>query len=335
MATSTLKDVFSTTITDFFVNQVASHLSEWLKTNKSVDVSSQELCEVFNVPYTPRATMAGLPQSANMAPTMPNLPGYFSGTGASPARRGGRKKVPVDPNAAKCVYIFQRGTKKGLVCGEVAANNGAPGSSDYCKSCLKKKTVQNRITSGSGGRSTVQPPIVPGGMVPVADQPATATDNTINVVPIPGNPDMFKDVNHNFILKRNPDGSVVALSVEENGVQRNLTADEKKTAQVLGLSFVDSPQAVDQPVPTIPTVPGMTSLVPAGTQTVPSIPTVPSVPSATPVQEIPQMTVPVPATAPQVVPTIPSIPSVPQAVPQVVPQAVHQVVPLTMAQPTQ
>ncbi len=203
MATSTLKDVFSTTITDFFVNQVATHLSEWLKANKSVDVSAQDICGAFNVPFTPRTMMAGLPQSANMPTQMPNLPGYFHGTGASPARRGGRKKAPVDPNAPKCVYQFQRGNKKGQVCAEAVANNGAPGSDQYCKNCLKKKTVQNRINSGSAGRSTVQPPVVPGGMVPVPNQqPTVASDNTINVVPIPGHPDMFKDVNHGFILKQ-------------------------------------------------------------------------------------------------------------------------------------
>lgn len=288
MATSTLSNIFSTTVTDFFVSQVAEHLSEWLKTNKSVELSAEELCEAFEVPFTPRSTMAGLPQSAAMATQMPNIPGYFSGTGASPAgKRGGRKKAPADPNAPTCVYTFQRGNKKGQTCGEVVAGNGSPGADEYCKSCLKKKTVQNRISSGSDGRSTVQPPVVPGGMVPVAEQPKASKDKGLDVLPIPGHDDMYKEVNNSFILKRYSDNSVVALAVEENGVQRPLTSDEKKTAQILGLSFVDdSPEEDDQYVPTIPSVPQGSA--------VPTIPTIPNHQSA-PVQNIP---------------TIPSIPQV-------------------------
>jgi hypothetical protein len=293
---ATLKNVFSTTITDFFVNQVASQLSEWLQNNKDVDVTAEELCSAFGLTYTPRTNMAGLPQSASMPTQMPNLPGYFQGTGASPAAEGksgkgsgrggggGRKKAaPADPNGPKCIYSFQRGNKKGGVCGDAVAGPGTPGGDEYCKNCLKKKTVQTRVTTGSGGRSTVQPPVVPNGMVSVNDDDDededgdvnTGTDNTINVVPIQGSSNMFKELNHGFILRQEHDGTVVALAVEENGVQRNLTADEKKTAQSLGLSFVDTPQkgSTTQSVATIPTVP---TGVPS--HTIPTIPSVPQVP---------------------------------------------------------
>jgi hypothetical protein len=306
MATSTLKDVFSTTITDYFVNQVATHLSEKLKSEKSVEVSAEEICKFFNVSYTPKPTMTGLPQSANMPTQMPNLPGYFSGTGASPATkssRGGRRKAPVDPNAPKCVYTFQRGNKKGEVCGEIVANNGAPGSNEYCKSCLKKKTVQNRINNGASGKSSVQPPVVPGGMVSVPDQqPSNSDNNSVNAVPIPGHNDLFKDVDHGFILKQYPDGSVVAISMEENGVQRPLTQDEKNQAQAMGIDIMDSPSTTSSEsvptipsssgVPTIPSVPAVSSSTPSAVpaiptssegQGVPTIPTVPN-PNQTPVQ---------------------------------------------------
>lgn len=285
MATTTLKDSFSTTVSEFFVNQVASQLSEWLKSNKDLDVSPEEICSAFDIAYTPRATMAGLPQSANMPTQMPNLPGYFAGTGASPApggkgsgRGGGRKKAPVDPNAPKCTYTFQRGNKKGENCDEPVAGSGVPGGDKYCKNCLKKKTVQNRVASGSSDRSTVQPPTVPNGMVSVPDQePADGGDNTINVVPIPGS-DLYKEVNNNFILRQDPDGTVVALSVEENGIQRDLTADEKKTAQILGLSFVDSPTQSQAPAQNVPTIPSVPSAEPSS-----NVPVVPQVPSAVPV----------------------------------------------------
>jgi len=275
MATSTLKDVFSTTVTDCFVNQVSSHLSEWLKTNKSVDVSAQDICEAFNVPFTPRPSMTGLPQAANMPTQMPNIPGYFQGSGASasPAgRRGGRKKAPRDPNAPTCVYQFQRGNKKGQVCGEQVAQDGRPGAEEYCKNCLKKKTVQNRINSGSSSKSSVQPPVLPGGMVSVPEQSSSSAENTIDAVPIDGHNDLFMDLKNNFILKQYEDGSLVALAVEEKGHQRDLTAEEKVTAQALGLCILDTPSPAPavQSVPTIPTV--------AATDTVAAIPSIPTIP---------------------------------------------------------
>ena len=289
MSTTTLKNVFSTTVSEFFVNHVANHLCEWLQNNKEVEVTPEELCSAFGCAYTPRVAMAGLPQSANMPTQMPNLPGYFAGTGASPApsagksgKGGGRKKAPVDPNGPKCVYAFQRGNKKGEVCGEPVAGPGQPGGEMYCKNCLKKKTVSAKVATGSSGRSTVHPPSVPGGMVSIPDddddEENGATDNTLNVIPIQGNPGMFKELNHGFIVRQEHDGTIVALYVEDNGVQRNLTADEKRTAQVLGLSFLDdaAPQASQSSVPTIPTVPSVPSVPSAGV-----VPTIPSVPQVT------------------------------------------------------
>lgn len=288
MSTNTLKTSFSTTVSDFLVNHVATHLSDWLQNNKEVECTPEELCTVFGCSYTPRTGMVGLPQSANMPTQMPNLPGYFQGTGASPTlsgkggggggKGGGRKKSPVDPNGPKCVYAFQRGNKKGDVCGDPVAGSGQVGGDQYCKNCLKKKTVQSKVVSGPGGRSTVQPPVVPNGMVSINDDEdedgeETATDNTLNVVPIQGQPNMFKELNHGFIVRQEQDGTIVALYVEDNGNQRSLTADEKRTAQVLGLSFLDSPQVSvsAKSVPTIPTVPSVSN------HSVPTIPTVPQV----------------------------------------------------------
>ena len=306
MSTSDLQTIFSTVITDFYVSKVCSHLSDWLKTKKGFDCSPEELCEAFNVPFTPRASMAGLPQAANMPTTMPHIPGYFTGTGPSPNRRGGRKKVPIDPNAPKCVYQFQRGGKKGQVCADPVAQTGAPGSDQYCKQCIKKKTVQNRINSGAANKSTVQPPIMPGGLVSMPQQQhrPNANENSINALPIPGTTDMFKDVDGGFILKRCHDGSIVALAIEENGVQRSLNAEEKKTAQLRGLSIMDSPQSVVSEKTQTVTIPqnvtGPMDVVPKIPQvnvtTIPTIPIVPQV-NETGTGTIPQVNV---GTIPQV-----------------------------------
>lgn len=276
---TTLKDLLSSSVSDFFVSHVSNHLSEWLKTAKNVDCSQQEICGAFGLQFTQRTSMAGLPQAASMATQMPNLPGYMQGTGASPRKSGtgttggGRKKATADPNGPKCCYQFQRGDKKGQVCGAPVANNGEVGSSEYCRGCLKKKTVQGSVKGGgptTGGKKTVAPPSAPGGMVSVPDQEQGGGENTIKAVPIEGHPDMFKDTENNFILRQCADQSIVALCVEVNGVQRPLTSDEKKKAQLLGLSVMDSPQAVSQVVPlTIPTIPHVGHSV----HSIPTIPT--------------------------------------------------------------
>lgn len=281
MSTKTLKDVFSSSITDFYVNHVSTHLCDWLKTNKGIECTQEELCDAFGIEYTPRSNMAGLPQAASMGTQMPNLPGYYHGTGASPSRRGGgRKKNPPDPNAPKCVYQFQRGNRQGQVCGEPVSQSGEPGSNEYCKGCLKKKTVQSRIKSGSADKSVVRPPVLPGGMVAVQDQEKASEEKTIDAVPLDGHSDLFKDLEHHFILKKLEDDSLIAIGVEENGNHRPLTADEKTTAQSLGLSIMSNgdelPEAVpDQTIPTIPTVPQVS-------QTTPTVPAVPQIDGVVP-----------------------------------------------------
>ena len=276
---NTLRDSLSSVTNDFFVNHVTTQLCDWLKTNKSVECTPQELCAVFNVSYTPKVSMSGLPQAASMSTQMPNLPGYYQGTGASPAPRktgaggGGRKKAAADPNAPKCSYLFQRGNKKGEVCGEPVAQDGTAGGEMYCKGCLKKKTVQGKVKDGDGGKSTIQPPIVPGGMVSIPEHSEDSSDNTIKAVPIEGHPDMFRDEENGWILRQMPDGAIVALAVEENGSQRPLNAAERKSAQLKGISLMDSPpQTVPTVVPTVPTIP-QASKIPS----VPSIPTIPSI----------------------------------------------------------
>jgi hypothetical protein len=64
------------------------------------------------------------------------------------------------------------------------------------------------------------------------------TTKKLEEMKLEGNPNMFEEINPGFILRQEHDGTVVAIAVEENGVQRNPTDDEKKTAQVLGLRFV-------------------------------------------------------------------------------------------------
>ncbi len=282
--TTTVQNLFSTTITDFFVQTVSSHLSEWLKTNKNCEVSQEELCEAFNVKFTSKT--AGLPQSANVGTQMPSLPGYFSGTGSAAPKKGGgrrKKKVEPDPLGRTCKYLFQRGDNVGKECGEPVCNDGSPGSDTYCKTCIKKKTVQKKIQSGETVSSKVQPPVMPGGMVEVEDNNnSNESGGSVNAVPIEGHPGMFKDIDDGFILQQREDNSVVALQIEVDGVQRPLTREEKLVAQRKGIDVLDSPtpdSAVNVgPPQSVPQVaPQSVPQVPQVGQGIPQVPQVPQV----------------------------------------------------------
>jgi hypothetical protein len=274
--TTTLKDSLPTLVTNFFVDHVSTHLSEWLKENKDLEVTPKEICGAFEVEYNPRPTMSGLPQSAHMTTQMPQVPGYYHGTGGpSPSKRGGggRKKAApaaaVDPNGPKCKYTFQRGGKKGTECGEPCAGDDQPGGNEYCKTCIKKKTVMNRVQTGSNGKSTVNPPTIPGGTVQIPDEEDDDNNNnTINAIPIEGEEEgMFRDTDNGFIIKSQDDGNIIALAMEDENGRRPLTADERKKAQKMGLAVLE-PELEKQPVhvpqmpqvPQIPTFPSATGI---------------------------------------------------------------------------
>ena len=275
---STPKDILSSTVSHY-TNEVCCHLSEWLKSTKGVEVSAQELTTAFGVPYTPR--VSGLPQAGNLTPQVPYIPPHMQGTGAETKSKKegekttGRKKAQTDPNAPKCQYKFQRGNREGEVCGEAV---DVANSEEYCKNCLKKKTVINKVKGGAAGKSTVQAPSAPGGLVSMPNVETTEDDSAaIRAVPIEGHSNLFKDLDNNFIILQQSDGSLVARFVDDNGTQRPLNAQERVLAQSKGLCLVDnspsvsaSHQTISAPpsgpsvvAPTIPMMPPVVPIVPA------------------------------------------------------------------------
>ena len=246
--TNTLENALSTSITRFFVEQVAQHLSEWLKNNNEVNVSTEELCAAFNITYTPRTT---LPQAANISTQYPNMPGYMTGTGTPPSRgRRGRRNRNIDPNAPKCVYIFKRGNNLGKTCSVVVAAHGpqkddyvnVAGSDKYCRNCLKKRAVKESIKRGSNDRMMVNPPTIQGSVVEVSEQKTESNSMELNCMRIEGSANMLKDIEDGFIIENRPD-CLVALEIEKDGVRRPLTSEEKELAQMKGLSVIGSPRS--------------------------------------------------------------------------------------------
>ncbi len=103
---------------------------------------------------------------------------------------------------------------------------------------MPRQTVPTVPSVPNLTRVPTVPPTVPSvPNVPVV--PTNPNDNTIRVVPIDGQSNMYRDVEHGFILRQDTDGFIVAVYVEENGVSRALTPNEKETAQLRGLNVFD------------------------------------------------------------------------------------------------
>lgn len=273
---NTLSSSFSETVTSFFSRLVADRLSKWLKNDKNIDISSEEICQQFEMEFTPTPLISGLPHGVNIGTQMPNIPNYMTGTSASPKRRGGRKKkAPVDPNGPKCQYKFIRGDNIGKICEKPVLNNGNPGSDRYCKDCIGKKTVKDEIKqSHSESKSTVKPPVVPGGMVSVVEQ-EDESNNTLDAEST-DKEGFYREKTHGFIVQ-DKSGSIYSDQIDDNGTWRPLTQDERKLARVMGIKVPDSPvqKTVQVSVPVPAQIPQSKPVTP--TQPTVIIPQIPAI----------------------------------------------------------
>ena len=238
-----------------FCSSYSNHLSAWLAEKKSIDISPDELCEAFGIAFRAPQTPS-VPSGASVQTKMPNLPDYYSGTGAAvtPKKKGGRTKKTADPNSAICKYITTRGKTPGKRCETPVAGDGSTGADEYCKACLKKAAVIKLLSEGSSTKTTVQPPVLPGSTVEISEDNTTQTNEELQVVQI--QPGVFREVKHGFILRQQEDGNVVAYAIEEQeGVTRDLSDSEKKVALAMGIQVINT-----NTIPQIPQIPQVQSL---------------------------------------------------------------------------
>jgi len=235
------------------INSVCSNysrqLSEWLQENKNVEITSEEICSLWDVPYCPPSTPS-IPTGASVTT---RLPEYYAGA-VSPAKKrgGGRTKKSVDPNAPLCEYKMTRGKKEniGKQCGNpVLADGVTLGADRFCKACLKKAAVQ-KILEKSDDKSTVKPPVLPGSSITVPEKEEPKSDE-ISVIEIPGEPGRYKETNYGFIVEQPDEGTVVAHEIEnEKGERRKLNEEDRKLALAIGIRVVKD----DSGIPKIPNV---------------------------------------------------------------------------------
>lgn len=238
------------------INSVCSNysrqLSEWLQENKNVEITSEEICSLWDVPYCPPST-PGIPSGASVTT---RLPEYYAGAVSPAKKRGGRTKKTVDPNAPKCQYKLTRGKKEniGKECGKpVLADGVTHGADRFCKACLGKAAVQ-KLLEKSEDKSTVKPPVLPGSSITVPEKEEAKTDE-ISVIEISGKPGWFKDTNHGFIIEQTKEGNIVAHEIEnDKGETRKLNDEDRKLALDLGLQVVSEETVDESGIPKIPNV---------------------------------------------------------------------------------
>jgi len=243
MSSSTHLTSFNEAITSFCINYILTPLSSSIEHSKGYKISVDEMINLLNINST-ASTPVPRPPTINNVPTlqMPNIPNFLKGNVTTPNKTNkiqqgrGRKKTipsPPNPNATPCPYIFQRGDRKGQMCGEPSTD-----SSQFCRNCLKKRGVQQVLTSGGSSTtsSQVKAPTIPGSLS-TSSSSTQPIQKELEVINIPGRQAMFKELKHGFIVRQMPDGTIIALKIEDgNGGERNLTDDEKKLANSMGIA---------------------------------------------------------------------------------------------------
>ena len=204
--TTTSTQRFTMNVGSFLARDILGPLVEWLRTNKNIELTVDECVKALDLP-----ALAPVAQAS-----MPTLPGLQSPVAKASPQRTPAKKAPTPGDGPGCPYSFSRGQYKGQICGAKVA----PGET-YCNACKKKK-----IVGGSPGTTA------PSGASSAPGLKGTTTKvqpKTLDVVELPEK-DWYKDINNNFIVRRMPDGKIMALAVEDKGTYRHLNDAEKAVA---------------------------------------------------------------------------------------------------------
>ncbi len=238
------------------LNVYFPHLINFLRDDKKVVVTTEELCSVFSIKSTSSALPNGMP-----------LPGVFHGTGAAPQpsrKSGGRKKKATD--ARKCIYTFTRGKKKNQRCDKsCVAGETMIMCTTHCATTTGKKQWKQYI-SKTNGASTSAMPAGPTPANQVSSIPPPVSETTSSLEANPDSSDgILVSIPDNFKIVQDPSGNYKVTGVRpvfgDPSKDRPCTASEAAIAQKLGLAVaVGSPVGPESSaLPGIPGIPGITN----------------------------------------------------------------------------
>ncbi len=255
-STSNMKNSLETTLKTF-ITDYSEHLSQWLGSNKNVEVSAEEICAAFDCPCPSSSSLSARRQSgvgvsagvggpSGSGSVGTQMPNYFSDQSPAGRKSTTTRKRNTDPNAPKCSYVISRGAKSGQTCPKTVAGTSERGGDKYCKDCLKKTSVASELSGET--TSVVQPSVLPGSEVSVTE--SSVKSSNISAVPLENEDGMYRELNHNFIFQQS-DSSYVVLSVQDDDTRRPLTVEEEKIAKDLGFEVQKQTRVASTAQPTV------------------------------------------------------------------------------------
>jgi len=246
-SSSTILSACTDAMTEVVKQRLLPEIASWLKENKQIDVTVEEL-----------SVAIGAPTKAGFQP--PSFSGAVVATPSPTAKKGHSTAKVGSPS---CTFVITRGNNKGSPCGKAATKDGP-----YCSNHAKNKSVQkaageNGDAAPMGTLSLPNTPIgtrsIPNGIPKPPEMPMIGKLPGLNGVspgPVPTsskNPanldcdqieieedgkdvQVLRDRKHGYIIdSRSGKHVVMAIDPKKDGNPRGLTPDEVTAARNLGL----------------------------------------------------------------------------------------------------
>ena len=259
---------FTESVSSFVSVTILTPIVSWLKEEKGVDVTLEELNELLTIPRINKPTT---PFISNITP--PSFPPHFTGNTISQPKKKSSKEENNNPDAPRCKYVYKRGANKGQTCSKVAVEG-----TDFCKDCSKKDGVKNGPDSAKAEVKPVVPakkPSITGFTAPLSKK----FEKSLTLKKT-DNPDVLEEIESHILVRRIKDGEkdvYVACGVLElDGSIRQLNDSDREIARKKGFSYenneVEQPQVqVATTHKPLPPVVSKTTIPKANIPVIPSI----------------------------------------------------------------
>lgn len=240
---NTVKYHIGLAVTELF----SEHISDWLKKNKKVEVTKEELFEAcgYPMPTRPQPTMVRNPIPTAM-PTYAGAP--IPITPAKQQAKRTRRKA-TDDNKAKCEYEYQRGNNFGKTCGRPVAGENEPGGDRYCKACLKKGKVKEELNKGTFNKDIISKPKIKGEINVLPND--NKAERQVDVIHYKHRLDCFYNTETKYVLQTIDNAGAVVLGIDEqhDGQMRSLNKDEEDIAVSQGFTIASLANPEDTDIP--------------------------------------------------------------------------------------
>lgn len=226
-------NAFTNGVNSLCINVILGPLSEWLKETHKIEVSVNELTNILDLPFKNNFQIGTAPLQ------FPNLPPFLGGTVPSQKEPRQRKVAPValspQGDARTCQYIFQRGQKKGEMCGEMCIDG-----SNFCKRCITKKGAGPEDVPSEPKKKTENKKVQKEELPAKEEEP---DELLAEPFPIPNYPDAVK-LSTGFVVKiqegtDEEDEYYIVLGFAEDDIFREMTELEKRQAISMGFAVIE------------------------------------------------------------------------------------------------